>query len=167
MGENIENIMLSVVLRRSLVRSVRLLQERRPHTAQDVSIFESFKKSQPTQFSFDLPRSCSTMPAFSDVNYDQLVEILKNNKATVIDVRNPEELKDYGAIPGAVNIPLKKLKETLSDNAEIPLSRPLVFSCQAGIRSKKAVVIASSCGYKNLLDYSGGWLDWAGHQSNN
>ena len=50
------------------------------------------------------------MPAFSDVNYDQLVEILKNNKATVIDVRNPEELKDYGAIPGAVNIPLKKLK---------------------------------------------------------
>ena len=110
--ENIENMMTSVVLRRSLVRSVRLLQERSLlHTSvQPVSIFESFKKSQPQQFGFDYPKSCSTLPKFSDVNYDQLVEILKNNKATVIDVRNPEELIDYGAIPGAVNIPLKKLK---------------------------------------------------------
>ena len=104
-------MMISVVLRRSLVRSVRLLQQRSLlHTVQPVNIFESFKKSQQQQFGFDHPKSCSTLPQFSDVSYDQLVEILKNKKATVIDVRNPEELKDFGAIPGAVNIPLKKLK---------------------------------------------------------
>ena len=106
--------MMSLVLRRSLVRSVsaRSLQERGRHAVQSVNIFESFKKSQQQQSGFDFPKSCSTttMPNFSDVSYDQLVEILKNNKATVIDVRNPEELIDYGAIPGAVNIPLKKLK---------------------------------------------------------
>ena len=56
------------------------------------------------------PRLSSTFPQFSEVSYDQLVEILKNKKATVIDVRNPEELQDHGAIPGAVNIPLKDLK---------------------------------------------------------
>ena len=103
--------MMSVVLRRSLVRSsVRLLQEKSLFTVQPVSIFETFKKSQQEQLGFDRAKSCSTMPNFSDISYDQLVEILKNNKATVIDVRNPEELKDYGAIPGAVNIPLKTLK---------------------------------------------------------
>ena len=105
--------MISLALRRSLVRSsVRLLQERRPNTAQAVGTFESFKKCQPhpQQFSFDFPKSCSTLPLYSDVSYDQLVEILKNKKALVIDVRNPEELKDFGSIPGAVNIPLKKLK---------------------------------------------------------
>ena len=37
----------------------------------------------------------------------------------------------------------------------------------AGVRSKKAVVIASSCGYTNLLDYGGGWYDWADHQNKN
>ena len=112
-------MMTSMVLRRSLVRSVRLLQERSlpQTTVQPVSIFESFKKSQQQQFGFDYPKSCSTFPKFSDVNYDQLVEILKNKKALVIDVRNPEELKD-GAIPGAVNIPLKELKvQTRSDSS--------------------------------------------------
>ena len=102
---------MSVVFRRSLVRtSVRLLQEKSLFTVQPVSFFETFKKSQQEQLGFDHAKSCSTMPNFSDISYDQLVEILKNNKATVIDVRNPEELKDYGAIPGAVNIPLKTLK---------------------------------------------------------
>ena len=105
--------MMSVILRRTLVRSVRLQQERsllHDVAAANASIFESFKKSQQMQFGFDYPKSCSTLPKFSDVNYDQLVEILKNKKALVIDVRNPEELKDFGSIPGAVNIPLKKLK---------------------------------------------------------
>ena len=65
-----------------------------------------------TKFSVgcDFPKQNSTFPQFSEVNYDQMVEILKNKKATVIDVRNPDELKDYGSIPGAVNIPLKNLK---------------------------------------------------------
>ena len=104
-------MMMSVILRRTLVRSARLLQERSLlHNVAAASIFESFKKSQQLQFGFDFPKSCSTLPKFSDVNYDQLVEILKNKKALVIDVRNPEELKDFGSIPGAVNIPLKKLK---------------------------------------------------------
>ena len=106
--------MISSILRRPLVRSVsvRLLQERGLHAVQSVSIFESFKKSPQQPSGFDIPKSCSTtsMPNFSDVSYDQLVEILKNNKAIVIDVRNPQELIDYGAIPGAVNIPLKNLK---------------------------------------------------------
>ena len=59
------------------------------------------------------------------------------------------------------------MQETLTDNQDIPKSRALVFSCMAGVRSKKAVVIASSCGYTNLLDYGGGWYDWADHQNKN
>ena len=60
-----------------------------------------------------LPRrlfSSSSIEDIPNVDYIQLVDILKNKTATVIDVRNPDELTDYGAIPGAVNIPLGDLE---------------------------------------------------------
>ena len=47
---------------------------------------------------------------FSEVSYEQLLEILDKKSAVVIDVRNPEELAKLGAIPGAVNIPLGELE---------------------------------------------------------
>ena len=36
----------------------------------------------------------------------------------------------------------------------------LVFSCKAGIRSMHAAQIAGMAGYTNLVNYSGGSLDW-------
>lgn len=56
----------------------------------------------------------SSLEVIPNVDYIQLVDILKNKTATVIDVRNPEELTDYGAIPGAVNIPLGDLEVNIA-----------------------------------------------------
>ena len=38
---------------------------------------------------------------------------------------------------------------------------PLVFSCMAGIRSKKAAAIAERSGFSDVREFSGGWVAWA------
>ena len=57
-----------------------------------------------------LPTARSYSSQVPDVSYDQLVHILEDKSAVVVDVRNPQELLDYGAIPGAINIPLGDLE---------------------------------------------------------
>ncbi|KRT80472.1 hypothetical protein AMK59_7744 [Oryctes borbonicus] len=103
------------------------------------------------------------------------VKNLKDNKSVLlIDVREPQELKETGIIPGSINIPLSDLESTLKATAaekflaqfqrEKPdLGTPLVFSCKAGIRSEKAQNIALKLGYSNVRNYKGGWLDWEKH----
>ena len=43
----------------------------------------------------------------------------------------------------------------------IDQSTPLVFSCLAGIRSRKAQGLAKMMGYNNTSNYVGGWMEWA------
>ena len=63
-----------------------------------------------TATSLRLPTARSYSSQVPDVSYDQLVHILEDKSAVVVDVRNPQELLDYGAIPGAINIPLGDLE---------------------------------------------------------
>merc|ERR1712025_487205 len=109
-----------------------------------------------------------------EISHNQLVEVLKSKTAVVVDVRNPEELVKFGEIPGAINIPLGDLESALSMRPkkleklfDVTLDErtPLVFSCMAGIRSKKAVVMAWSYGFTNASDYAGGWVEWNQRQN--
>lgn len=43
----------------------------------------------------------------SDVSYEQLKKLLAAGAASVIDVREPWELREYGNIPGSINVPCK------------------------------------------------------------
>lgn len=52
-----------------------------------------------------LLRRFSSGPASTDVSYDQLKLLLAARKSVVIDVREPWELREYGFIPGAINVP--------------------------------------------------------------
>ena len=54
--------------------------------------------------------STSKISAAPELNYQEFVEVLKNKSAVVVDVRNPEELRDCGEIPGTINIPLGDLE---------------------------------------------------------
>ena len=130
---------------------------------------------------------CSPPSSIPEISYNQLIEVLNSKSAVVIDVRNPEELVKFGEIPGAINIPLGDLEvrqmseilqvihcilyfqsalsmrpKKLEKLFDITLDErtPLVFSCMAGIRSKKAVVVAWSHGFTNVSDFAGGWLEW-------
>lgn len=50
-------------------------------------------------------RTFSSTPATIDVSYERLKELLAGRKAVVIDVREPWELREYGFIPGSINVP--------------------------------------------------------------
>ena len=63
-----------------------------------------------TATSLRLPTARSYSSQVEDVSYSQLLHILEDKSAVVVDVRNPQELLDYGAIPGAINIPLGDLE---------------------------------------------------------
>lgn len=44
-----------------------------------------------------------------DVSYEQLKKLLLSDSSVVIDVREPWELREYGNIPGSINVPCKSM----------------------------------------------------------
>ncbi|XP_062394233.1 thiosulfate sulfurtransferase/rhodanese-like domain-containing protein 3 [Sardina pilchardus] len=110
----------------------------------------------------------------TDVSYEQLKQLLAAGTASVIDVREPWELREYGNIPGSMNVPLGQVSSALQLNPEdfqekyggnMPTQAGnIVFTCLAGVRSKNALDTAASLGYSNVQHYPGGWQDWAKHE---
>lgn len=117
-----------------------------------------------------LPRKFSSGPAGTDVSYEELKQLLAARKSVVIDVREPWELREYGFIPGSINIPLGQVNTALQlppeefkekFGGDMPQEKDhIVFTCLAGIRSKKALQAATSLGYNGVQHYPGGWQDW-------
>ncbi|KAF5919891.1 thiosulfate sulfurtransferase/rhodanese-like domain-containing protein 3 [Diceros bicornis minor] len=109
-----------------------------------------------------------------DVTYKELKNLLNSKSIMLIDVREAWEILEYGKIPGSVNIPLDEVGEALQMNPkafkekynEVKPSRcdSLVFSCLAGVRSKKALDTAISLGFNSAQHYAGGWKEWAAYE---
>ncbi len=71
----------------------------------------------------------------------------------LLDVRNPPELANIGAIPGAVNIPVDQLRNRL---AELPKDKEILITCQVGLRGHVAYCILANNGFK-ARNLSGGF----------
>ncbi|XP_043855788.1 thiosulfate sulfurtransferase/rhodanese-like domain-containing protein 3 [Dromiciops gliroides] len=112
--------------------------------------------------------------ASQDVTYKELKNLLHSKSSLLIDVREPWEVLEYGKIPGFLNIPLDEIDQALQMNSEdfkkkynqdMPSkSDSLVFSCLAGVRSKKALNTALSLGYESARHYPGGWKEWESYE---
>ncbi len=74
------------------------------------------------------------------------------NKISLIDVRTPGEFAE-GHIPGAVNIPLDDLRESLD---RIPHDKPIVLYCGVGLRGYLASNILRQRGYSDVRNLIGG-----------
>lgn len=108
------------------------------------------------------------------VTYEELKKLLVAKSGVVIDVREPWELREYGNIPGTINVPLGQVSGALQLEAEefkekyggdMPsTTENVIFTCLAGMRSIKALQTAVSLGYSNAQHYPGGWQDWAKHE---
>ncbi|XP_040839038.1 thiosulfate sulfurtransferase/rhodanese-like domain-containing protein 3 isoform X1 [Ochotona curzoniae] len=104
------------------------------------------------------------------LTYKELKNLLNSKNIMLIDVREPWEILEYGKIPGSVNIPLDEVGEALQMNpkdfkekykkVKPSKSDNLVFSCLAGLRSKKALDTAISLGFNSAQHYAGGWKEW-------
>jgi len=73
----------------------------------------------------------------------------------LLDVRQPHELEEIGAIKGAVNIPIDELEGRLS---EVPGDKPVVTYCNRGGRASRAAKMLEEAGYDVIQQ--GGILDW-------
>jgi len=75
----------------------------------------------------------------------------------LLDVRTPPEYKQI-RIKGAKLIPVDELRGRAA--AELPnKDAPVLVYCQSGVRSKNAVAVLNSMGYKNAVSF-GGIINW-------
>jgi rhodanese-related sulfurtransferase len=71
----------------------------------------------------------------------------------LLDVRDPNELRDDGHVPGAVEIPIGELASRLD---EIPGDGPVTVLCKSGARASIAASVLDAAGYEVRLVGLGG-----------
>jgi rhodanese-related sulfurtransferase len=73
----------------------------------------------------------------------------------LLDVRDLDELADFGRLANAVNIPLTQLRDRLG---ELPRDRRIVTYCQKGQRGYLAACLLHGRGFENVANLRGGFL---------
>lgn len=53
----------------------------------------------------------ATVPEIKDIGIEELKKYQENKIATIIDVREVNEIKETGSLPGGINIPCKLIFE--------------------------------------------------------
>jgi rhodanese-related sulfurtransferase len=80
---------------------------------------------------------------------------IQRPRCVLLDVREPRELTEVGAIDGYLNIPLSQLEQRLS---EIPKDKTVVTICHVGGRAAKAAAILLRNGYRT--EGASGMVAW-------
>ena len=77
---------------------------------------------------------------------DELAQMLEQkDKVFLLDVREPNELEEAGAIDGYVNIPLGQLEKRLS---EVPKNKLIITYCMRGNRAGRAAELLEKNGFE-------------------
>jgi rhodanese-related sulfurtransferase len=95
----------------------------------------------------------------------QVKEELDKENTTLIDLRESEELKQNGTIPGAVHAP-RGMLEFYADPS-LPYHKPefdknkrIILHCASGGRSALAASTLKQMGYTNVAHLDGGFKAW-------
>lgn len=95
----------------------------------------------------------------TEISVEDTNRFINNGENIILlDVREEEEIA-LGYIPGAIFIPMGKLKEkteTLIPEKETPI----IIYCAIGVRSLNAVKILKEMGYKTVLSMAKGIEEW-------
>lgn len=96
---------------------------------------------------------------------EQVNEALSGGAATLIDLRESEELQLNGKIPGAVHAP-RGMLEFYADPS-LPYHKPafdkekrIILHCASGGRSALAAQTLKQMGYENVAHLDGGFKAW-------
>ena len=87
------------------------------------------------------------------------MQLLAEGRATVVDVRTPDEFARLGHLPGARLIPVDVIA---SAPALLPPDLPVLVYCEHGVRSAHAAQALASAGLAPVLDLAGGMSAWTG-----
>ena len=74
--------------------------------------------------------------------------IANENNYTIIDIRNPKEVKDRKIFKNSISIPLGELRKRVS---EIPTEKPIVIHCAGGYRSAAAFGIVKNYAKNSII----------------
>ncbi len=105
---------------------------------------------------FNLFAQEKKMNTVKQLGVTDISELYQNKNYIMIDVREPDEWVQ-GVIPGVKKISLgniDKLLPTLDKNANY------ILVCRSGGRSDKAAGKMTEAGFKNIINFRGGMLDW-------
>ncbi|RPD49163.1 MULTISPECIES: rhodanese-like domain-containing protein [Chitinophagaceae] len=96
---------------------------------------------------------------------DEVETSLRDGGATLIDIREKEELSQTGKIPGSVHAPRGMLEfyadETLPyHKPEFDKSKRIILHCASGGRSALAAATLKQMGYENVAHLDGGIKAW-------
>jgi len=90
------------------------------------------------------------------ISADELKKVLAApEKVFLLDVREPKELEEDGALKGAVNIPLGTLADKL---AQVPKGMPVVSICRRAVRAGRAADLLEKNGYSGIRTFA--MNDW-------
>ncbi len=92
------------------------------------------------------------------VGPQQAVLLINRSDAVVVDVREKKEFES-GHIVDALNIPLAKLKQRLSELKKHK-DKPLIVVCKIGQHSSEAARMLKEEGYENVYRLTGGITEW-------
>lgn len=81
----------------------------------------------------------------------------KPNGEFLLDVRDPDELQQFGKIRGSVNIPLPQLRDRIG---ELPQNRHILAYCQKGQRGYLAACALQGIGFRDVANLRGGFLQF-------
>lgn len=101
-----------------------------------------------------------------NLGVDDAAREIEQGEALVVDIREPGERVQNGAIAGAIEAP-RGMLEFWADpsspyhRAEFDPSRRVILHCASGGRSALAAVTLQQLGYTNVAHLDGGMKAWA------
>jgi len=92
------------------------------------------------------------------VTAQQLVNLVNNENAVVVDVRDSKEF-EAGHIVDAINIPHTALESRMSEIDKFK-DKPLVLTCKMGQHSGAAGTALRKAGFEQVARLTGGIVEW-------
>jgi rhodanese-related sulfurtransferase len=84
--------------------------------------------------------------------------LAENDDVVILDVRQSEEIEEFGVIEGAINIPLRELGNNLDLLPD--LDATIVVVCGSGFKATIATTALHILGYENARVLVGGFTAW-------
>lgn len=88
----------------------------------------------------------------------QATRLMNNENAVVIDVSEAADFKN-GHIKNAINVPIKELKNKLSDLQKYS-DKAVLMICKSGNQSSRACKVLKQSKFSNVHNISGGLHNW-------
>ena len=102
------------------------------------------------------------------ISAEQALELVKNNKCNLIDLREEGELVNLGSVEKSTHIPRGLIEFSLGPNSPlvknsvVDLNKETILFCAAGGRSALAAKTLKDMGYKKISHIEGGFGNMRG-----